>query len=191
MDKSLHYTLCHLDKNDFYKGTFGFSIGLYVLSKGPEFTDTFFMLLSGKEVPFIQWFHHVTTFLYCWHAYSVGSSALNFAASLNYSVHVIMYLYFTLAEAGLKSVVKRFSMLITTTQLIQFIYGSFLTFKLIYHKFADRNLPDNCSGTPWDAANIQLFIVLANLYMFTKFFYNAYIKKKPAKTASGTKEKKN
>lgn len=182
--------LCTLDSATFYQGKVGMAVGLFCLSKGPEFLDTFFIIISGKKnLPFLQWFHHVTTFLFAWHAYAVGSSALYFAAALNYTVHVIMYFYFALSELGFKKVVRPFAVYITTIQILQMIFGTLWISMIISYKLTDlvKGSPDSCSGTPWDVARVQFFIAFANFCLFTHMFLGAYVlkKKKPEVKSAG------
>lgn len=56
--------------------------------------DTVFLVLRKREVIFLHWFHHVTVLLYCWHAYHHSVAAGLWFATMNYSVHSIMYLYY-------------------------------------------------------------------------------------------------
>lgn len=182
----LRDTLCHLREEEYYKGPVGMAVGLFALSKGPEFIDTVFILLSGRRnLPFLQWFHHVTTFLYCWHAYAIGSSALNFAAALNYSVHTVMYFYFGLAEAGFKGLVRPVAMYITIMQIAQMVTGLVLISIIFYNKVLDYQAgraetdPAACGGTTWDAARVQVFIAGVNFILFSHMFITSYIIKKP------------
>ncbi|CCW64239.1 unnamed protein product [Phytomonas sp. EM1] len=195
-DHGLRHTLCTLDENDFYRGTTGMAIGLFALSKGPEFIDSALLLLSGKRsLSFQQWFHHVTTFLFTWHAYAVGSSALQFAAALNYTVHTIMYFYFALAEAGYKSLVKPFAMYITLLQILQMVLGTILTLLLLTYKLhdyfnnrADKE-PESCSGTTWSDLRLHLFIVVVNLIMFMNLFIKSYFRNQKNKPLLSEKNK--
>lgn len=185
--------LCSFDDQEYYFGRVGLALGLYCLSKGPELMDTVFLLLSGKKtLPFLQWFHHVTTFLFCWHAYAVGSSALQFAAALNYSVHTVMYFYFFLAESGFKNLVKPFGFLITLVQIAQMFVGTGLIGAIINFKIGDAQSgvtaasEGACNGCSWSIARVQIFIAGVNLVLFTDFFLSAYVfkKKRPATSAA-------
>ena len=48
-----------------------------------EWVDTVFLILRKRRVIFLHWFHHLATFLYCWHAtiysWRADSSGLWFA----------------------------------------------------------------------------------------------------------------
>ncbi|KPA77241.1 putative mitochondrial beta-ketoacyl-CoA synthase,beta-ketoacyl-coenzyme A [Leptomonas pyrrhocoris] len=182
----LRSTLCTLHPEEYYRGPTGMAMGLFALSKGAEFGDTVFLLLSGRRrLPFLQWFHPVTTFLYCWHAYAVGSGVLTVAAALNYSVHTVMYLYFAVAEVGLKSLVRSFAMYITLAQITQMAVGLLLIAFVTYEKYLDYAVgrpdadPAACAGTPWDAVRVQILIAAANLVPFTQLFLGAYVFKRP------------
>ncbi|CCW67906.1 unnamed protein product [Phytomonas sp. Hart1] len=195
-DGGLHHTLCTLDADTFYRGRTGMAIGLFALSKGPEFIDSILLLLSGKPgLSFQQWFHHVTTFLFTWHAYAVGSSALQFAAVLNYTVHTIMYFYFALAEAGLKALVRPFAVYITILQILQMVLGTILallllTYKLqAYYQDGTTKGPGSCSGTTWSDLRLHLFIVVVNLIMFMNLFIKSYFSKPRSKTTPLNKNK--
>merc|ERR1711920_406767 len=51
-------------------GLCGFFVGLFIYSKVGELFDTVLLLLAGKPVIALQWWHHSTVLLYCWHSYS-------------------------------------------------------------------------------------------------------------------------
>merc|ERR1712107_636026 len=72
----------------------GFFVALFVYSKISELVDTVLLLLAGKPVIALQWWHHSTVLLYCWHSYSVRIATGAWFACMNYSVHSIMYGYF-------------------------------------------------------------------------------------------------
>merc|ERR1712203_1106971 len=64
---------------------------LFIYSKIAELMDTVLLLLAGKPVIALQWWHHSTVLLYCWHSYSVRIATGAWFACMNYSVHSIMY----------------------------------------------------------------------------------------------------
>jgi ribosomal protein S19 len=73
----------------------GFWIFLFVLSKGPEFVDTVWLILRKRPVIFLHWYHHIVTYLYVWRAMAVtrahDAAGVVFATA-NLGVHTIMYL---------------------------------------------------------------------------------------------------
>lgn len=166
-------TLCQRRPEELTSGRVGLAIALFALSKLPEFGDTFFLILQGKKsLPFLQWFHHVTIFLYCWLAYQENSSILIVIASMNYVVHTIMYFYFAMAEAGYKSVVKPFAMYITIMQIAQMIGGLFMTGSFMMFKMQDG---DACPGSTLALARGQMVVYLFNFYLFSKMFLDTYV----------------
>ncbi|KAG5509401.1 hypothetical protein JKF63_06711 [Porcisia hertigi] len=177
-------TLCRFREDEFFTGKNGVAMGLFSLSKLPEFGDTFFLIMGGKrKLPFLSWFHHVTIFLYAWMAYQQASSIWIVLASINYFVHAIMYTYFALAEAGFKSLVKPFAMYITLLQITQMVVGLYFTFAFIgFHK-AD---PKGCNGSTMALARGQCMIYFFNLYLFSEMFVKGYVL--PRKAPAGNSE---
>mmetsp|Transcript_7572 Transcript_7572/g.22702 ORF Transcript_7572/g.22702 Transcript_7572/m.22702 type:complete len:173 (+) Transcript_7572:279-797(+) len=78
------------------EGLSGFFVLLFVCSKIAELMDTVLLLLAGKPVIALQWWHHSTVLLYCWHSYSTRIATGLWFAAMNYSVHAVMYGYFAL-----------------------------------------------------------------------------------------------
>lgn len=186
--RTLHDTLCTFREEEFYTNEVGVALGLFTISKLPEFGDTFFLLLKGVKLPFLQWFHHTSMFLFVWNAYQFGSSTFIVAASMNFAVHTIMYFYFAMAEAGFKDTVRPFAMYITMMQLVQMAGVIFASCYVIYYKYADAaagiadGAPGSCAGTSMFNARLQLIIYSFFMYLFGKMFVNAYIRTPQPKT---------
>ncbi|EPY18414.1 hypothetical protein STCU_09991 [Strigomonas culicis] len=125
----------------------------------------------------MSWFHHVTIFLYSWYAYQQKSTIFIIIASMNYPVHTIMYLYFAFSEFGLARFVKPFAKYITIMQICQMIGGITMTAIAQYHKWQD-DVHDACPGATWAMCRGQNMIYIANLYLFSEMFLNAYVWKK-------------
>ncbi|CAD2219298.1 fatty acid elongase [Angomonas deanei] len=193
----LHDTLCTFRPEQFYTTPIGTALGLFTMSKVPEFGDTVFLLLFGKKLPFLQYFHHTTMFLFVWHAYEQGSSIFITAAALNYFVHTIMYFYFAMDSAGLKNLVKPFGMYITMLQLIQMMGVMASSSYVMYHKFfidapngipADAEGQGSCPGTSLYNARLQFCIYTFFLYLFGQMFINNYVRPKPRPAAGAKKQ---
>ncbi len=101
--EGFHATVCS-DASWYANGPSGYWVTLFIYSKIPELLDTIFMVLRGKPVIFLHWFHHVTVLMYCWHAYHVMIGAGVWFAAMNYSVHSVMYFYFFCTNVGLYKV---------------------------------------------------------------------------------------
>merc|ERR1712032_973299 len=100
---------------------------LFVFSKIPELGDTAFLILKGKRVRFLQWYHHSTVMLFCWLALATEYTPGFWFAATNYAVHSIMYMYFFLmAFDSFKAVVKVIAPLVTVIQIAQMIFGLFI-----------------------------------------------------------------
>ena len=122
------YTVCQEPTDGFYlNGSVGFWISLFVLSKFPELLDTLFLVLQGKPVIFLHWFHHATVLLYAWHSCRTRASTGLWFASMNYCVHSVMYLYFflmTFSKApALRRSLRRYGHWITYSQIAQMVMG--------------------------------------------------------------------
>lgn len=149
---------------------------IFCVSKIPETIDTVFLVLGKKKVIFLHWYHHVSVLWFCWVSWAhlaVGGSAY---AAMNLVVHSIMYFWYALAAAnglfasGLKP--GRFlSQLLTMLQILQMLVGAAVTFYIASVPVHD------CLNYP----TLNIFGVLlytSYLYLFLRFFYMAYCKKK-------------
>ncbi|KAK7197494.1 fatty acid elongase [Novymonas esmeraldas] len=183
----LHDTLCTFRPDEFYTSDVGVALGLFTISKVPEFGDTFFLVLKGTKLRFLSWFHHTAMFLYVWLSYETGSSTLICAAAMNYFVHTIMYFYFFLSEAGFKNLARPFAMYITMLQLVQMVGVMFVSAYVIAQKYIlagqgiTEGMPGSCSGTTMATARLQLGIYTAFLYLFGEMFLNNHVRPRPAK----------
>lgn len=72
-------------------GGIGLMMTLFMLSKGPELMDTVFLMLKGKPVGVLQWWHHSSVLAISWYAYVIAAPSSVMFATMNYMVHSIMY----------------------------------------------------------------------------------------------------
>ena len=165
-------------------GEVGFWVFLFIYSKLAELIDTLFLLLRKSPVILLHWYHHMTVLLYCWHAYSVRIGTGLWFASMNYSVHAIMYFYFGLTQCGPagRKFAKNFAMLITSLQLLQMVVGIVVTVaSVVYHA--------NGHTCYVSLFNSLLGLVMYSSYfaLFLQLFLNHYIynAKKVKATPSG------
>lgn len=87
-----------------------------------------------QKLDFLQWYHHITVLLFCWHSYANTSSTGLYFVAMNYSVHAIMYGYFYLKQidAWPKWVPAQF---ITVAQIAQMVVGTTVSyFSYVYLK---------------------------------------------------------
>ena len=102
----------------------------------------------------------MSVLLYCWHSYSSRIGTGLWFASMNYSVHAMMYFYFGLTQTGPrgKALARRFSMAITTLQLAQMVVGIAVTVaSMVYH----------ASGA---VCHVSLVNSLLGLAMYVSYF---------------------
>lgn len=100
---------------------------LFAFSKIPELGDTVFLILKGKRVRFLQWYHHSTVMLFCWLAIATEYTPGIWFAATNYAVHAIMYMYFFLmAFDSFKAVLRVIAPLVTFIQIAQMVFGLFI-----------------------------------------------------------------
>lgn len=151
-------------------GIYGFANFFYLASKLWEWADTIFLILSGKEVIFLHYFHHMTTFTMAAvvHNFPVGGYCF-----LNCGVHFIMYMHYAFPVKWARS-------LITSTQLLQFIAV------ISIHTYGYLN-PTSC----FDMSPVMVewwfneTVVVGFFVLFVNFFVQQYI------VVGGAKQSKN
>jgi len=171
--RGFEYSICETPMNWYAHGPVGLWMMLFIYSKIPELCDTFFLVLRGKKVIFLHWFHHVTVLLYCWHAYHTKIASGIWFAAMNYSVHSVMYFYYFMANIGCYHIVRPFAILITIGQISQMVGG--LTVLLNARRISQGGrFCDN------DAANVRLGLAMYFSYflLFCFLFYEKYMVKK-------------
>lgn len=95
---------------------------LFTLSKIPELIDTVFLVVRGKEVSFLQWYHHATVLLVTWHLTVQMETAGIVFAAMNYAVHAVMYFYYFLTSCGFRPFWGKY---LTYMQLSQMFVGMY------------------------------------------------------------------
>lgn len=191
-NESFEDTVCTSPHLAFGGGTAGLATQMFILSKIPELIDTVFLVVKGKPVIFLHWYHHITVLAYCWNSYVTESGAGLYFVSMNYCVHAMMYFYFFLM--AIKSVPKWFNpfpltvcqisqMVVGTTVVGACIYYHYYGTKVYHYALGDQkchNLPSNLfAGGVMYASYLYLFCEFA----FKRFFFgiNDYEKKGGAK----------
>lgn len=164
----------------------GVDLGLYaklmVLSKFPELLDTAFLVVRGRDVPFLHWYHHTSVLLYCWLTVQTGYPSATFGL-VNAGVHSIMYYYYARAAQGVRLGFAKFVTQIQITQMVFGIAASALLMGLHY------GLPEGrCTGGRAIQENGMLswaFLATTGMYLsylvlFVLFYIKRYHKKKSA-----------
>jgi len=152
----------------FYYAAWAFYYSNYV-----EYLDTAWLVLKGKEVSFLQTFHH---FGAPWDVYLgivFENEGLWIFVWLNAFIHTVMYTYYAIAAAGISYPAKP---LITLMQITQFVCG----FAFVWPY---KNVPcfaaDQGKMISWVFNYAYVGGVLA---LFLHFFVNEYLGKKKAKS---------
>merc|ERR1712190_183053 len=131
--KGMYFTVC-APPQWYGNNLSGFFVMLFIYSKVAELLDTVLLLLAKKPVIALQWWHHSTVLLYCWHSYSIGIASGIWFAAMNYSVHAVMYGYFAITATKYRKCVTPFAIFITLAQLLQMLVGMYVTVKAVFHQ---------------------------------------------------------
>ena len=139
---------------------------LFAPSKIIELGDTLFIMLKGKKVRFIQYFHHWITMLYCWHAHYYIYNGINVNAifcSINYTIHSLMYSWYAISAIGIITPIWIKNM-ITKLQIIQMFFGFYMC---CIANFYGKWYTIDYYGSLF-ATNMYLFYCI----LFTRFYFN-------------------
>ena len=147
---------------------------IFVLSKVPEFGDTFFIILRKSPLVFLHWYHHITVCMYSWYGLGHSNSAIGvWFASMNFTVHSVMYSYYAFKAAGVK-VPSRIALLITIMQIAQMFIALFVFFgNYFLHNQEDVDCEFNR-----DIFNAGLIVYGSYAILFLHYFYRRYCSKK-------------
>merc|ERR1712151_1389017 len=160
-------------------GWSGVFVALFIYSKIAELVDTVLLLLAGKPVIALQWWHHSTVLLYCWHSYSVRIATGAWFACMNYSVHSIMYGYFAVMGTEYRKAVSPYAIYITLLQLVQMLVGMFVTVKAAMYQTAGETCHVNRTNSVLGLSMYASYFLL----FFKLFVDNYYLKPRSDKVA--------
>merc|ERR1719291_1229599 len=172
-EHGLYFTTC-APASWYASGIPGLFIALFIYSKVAELVDTLLLLLAGKPVIALQWWHHSTVLLYCWHSYSVRIATGAWFACMNYGVHSVMYGYFAVTATSYRKKVAPYAIYITLMQLVQMLVGMFVTIKAVMYQAAGEECHVNKTNSVLGLAMYASYFVL----FFKLFVDNYYLKPK-------------
>merc|ERR1712066_477717 len=167
----LYFTTC-APASWYATGWSGVFVALFIYSKIAELVDTVLLLLAGRPVIALQWWHHSTVLLYCWHSYSVRIATGAWFACMNYTVHSLMYGYFAVMGTKYRKAVSPYAMFITLLQLAQMLVGMFVTVKAVLH----QSMGEECHVNRANSA-LGLCMYASYFVLFFKLFVDNYCKK--------------
>ena len=169
--KGIVYSVC--DASYAY-GVTGFWAFMFIMSKLPELIDSVFIVFRKQQLIFLHWYHHATVLIYCWYSYSDFSASGRWFMTMNYLVHSIMYSYY--ACKALKIRVPIFiSKLITTSQLVQMVFGCYVNWVAYQTKKYSPQTECNISNENIFSSFLMYF---SYFVLFFHFFFDAYVLKK-------------
>ncbi|XP_072523940.1 very long chain fatty acid elongase 6 [Salminus brasiliensis] len=148
----------------------------FTLSKAPELGDTVFIVLRKQRLIFLHWYHHITVLLYTWFSYKDQVAGGGWFMTMNYTVHALMYSYYTARAAGVR-MPKICAMVITTLQILQMAMG-LTVLALVYYWHHEVHCASNMDNIMWGS-----LMYLSYLLLFSWFFYQSYLKSEKRKEA--------
>ena len=136
--------------------------------------DTVFIVLRKQRLIFLHWYHHITVLMYSWYSYKDRVAGGGWSMTMNYTVHALMYSYYTAKAAGLR-LPKPCAMIITTLQILQMAMGlTILAF--VYQWHHDVQCPSSMNNIVSGS-----LMYLSYLVLFALFFYQSYLKREKSK----------
>ena len=168
----LVYVLCAASTRTYKRGVQGFYAFLFLHSKWVELGDTLFLILRGRPVSLLHWYHHVSVLMFVWLmvAYEMPSGLIFIA--MNYAVHGIMYSYYFAMALLVRfpDVRKRLASVsywITYMQIGQMVVG---VGAVVYHAvLLSRGSAVNCDGS-WNCVGAGFLVYLSYLVLFVDYF---------------------
>lgn len=136
-----------------------FWLFVFCVSKIPEMIDTVFLVIRGRKVIFLHWYHHITVMWFCWLSWAHMAPIGRAFCFMNLTVHSFMYAYYALASHGLRP--KAFASSITVMQISQMLVGCVL----ILYIFRRPNC-HNHAIIQWTG----ILMYGSYLFLFVKFF---------------------
>jgi len=143
------------------------------VSKVWELGDTIFIVLRKQPLIFLHWYHHITVLIYVWYSYMDHTAPGRWFIIVNYSVHALMYTYYTLKALRFK-LPRSINVMLTTIQILQMILG--LAVNLT--SYSKKSRGDFCQQTD---SNLLASVLMYFSYfiLFSHFFYTNYVQPKP------------
>lgn len=161
---------------------------VFTLSKFVELFDTFFLVIRGKPVSFLHWYHHTSVLAYTWFAVVVGFCPGWFFATINSGVHTIMYFYYYRSACGVRLTYDR---LITTCQIAQMVIGVAVTCTWAIIHYVMKNGSEICPCDHSASAMASALFMYGSYFMlFLSFYLKRYRSNQAAKRAAAVEAKK-
>ena len=152
----------------------GTALILFIFSKIPELMDTAFLILKGKRIRLLQWYHHVTVMLFVWFALATEYAPGMWFAIMNYLVHSVMYMYFALAETfpSQRRNLRKIGPFVTLMQTSQMVIGLVINASAAYVYFTDAS---ECHIVK-EAIYAAIVMYFSYFVLFAKLFYDSVMR---------------
>ena len=152
----------------------GTALIVFIFSKIPELFDTAFLILKGKRIRLLQWYHHVTVMLFVWFALATEYAPGMWFAIMNYLVHSVMYMYFALAETfpSRRRTLRKIGPFVTLMQTSQMVIGLVVNASAAYVYFTD--VPQ-CHIVK-EAIYAAIVMYFSYFVLFAKLFYDSVMR---------------
>ena len=157
---------------------------LFTWSKLFELFDTALLVLRKRKLITLHWFHHASVIAFAWAAWIYETPCALWYGAMNYSVHAVMYSYFTLTGVpACRAAALRFAPLITSLQIAQFVWGTLIN---LYAAAAYLAPSVGCAIRP---QILQIGAIMYLLYggLFMQLFWRRYLgpRRRRAEDAKG------
>lgn len=170
-EHGLYFSTC-ANARWYGEGICGLFVMLFIYSKVAELFDTVLLLLADKPVIALQWWHHFTVLLYCWHSFATRIATGIWFAAMNYAVHSVMYAYFALTATKYRKAVQPYAIFITLGQLLQMVVGMWVTIKAVLYQASGEECNVNKTNSVLGLAMYFSYFVL-----FAELFISNYLRK--------------
>lgn len=163
----IRYAVCH---PHYYYNASSFWGIIFVLSKPVELIDTLFIILHRRNLIFLHWYHHTTVMVYTALSITFHSVPAVWFCCLNYSIHSLMYSYYTLKS--LRIILPRICpIIVTCAQILQMISGITILFYVVYLRLNNKF----CQISNF-LLNLGICLYMSYFVGFIHFFYKSYYK---------------
>ncbi|KAI6175469.1 Elongation of very long chain fatty acids protein [Aphelenchoides bicaudatus] len=159
-----HINAMHTDK------TAGYWTFLWIVSKIPEFVDTFFIVLRKKPLMFMHWYHHALTGYFAFHTFYAENAYMVWVVWMNYLIHFAMYSYYGLRALHVR-IPPIMAQILTTSQMIQFL----ITIAWMTHAGFMLSAGQKVAATAYGLF-IGQFMMWTYLILWMRFYYVSYFR---------------
>jgi len=141
----------------------------FTWSKAIEFLDTYFLLVMGKKVGWLQLFHHAFAGADMWILWKYHNEGIWIFVQFNSFIHTLMYLYFGCAALGISA--GPLKVVMTALQLVQLAVGNTISIPYIYYKCYQQDIFRMISWL------FNMWYISVLILLFCEFFYSSYMTK--------------